>query len=141
MKNYQFSMSKILDLRVLKEEEAKKEFGIVKQTQQKHQAKLATILSEKKNLAHGSQNITEMRLTHLYQNHLEELIQLEEEQIQVIEQEVAVKLGVLVSAQKERKILEKLEEKHYELFLDESKKAEQKMLDDMGTLRFGAARY
>ncbi len=139
MKKYQFSMEKILDWRIVNEEAAKRDFSKVRQNLERQIALLKEMNKEKKDLqinAARPNSINTLRQLHLYHNFLEQKIMLQEELVAKINEDLDKKLAVLITAQKERKIMEKLSEKQFENYIYQMKKEEQKELDEMGSLRF-----
>jgi flagellar FliJ protein len=75
----------------------------------------------------------------LYKQIIEDKI---ENQIEIIDkksEELEERRLELVSAQKDRKIMEKLKEKDYISYLDNVRAAEQKQLDEMAVLKFKLA--
>ena len=143
MKKYVFSMEKVLNWRNSQEEEAKKVFLNQKSMQVKEELKLSAMIEASEELKKSTAsltNINSMRQQHLYQNFLAEQIVSQEERVDLAAAATEVELTHFVAAQKERKILEKLSERHYESYLAELKLAEQKELDEMGSLRYGLSK-
>ncbi|MEG0254310.1 MAG: flagellar export protein FliJ [Vagococcus sp.] len=139
MKKYKFSLDNVLNWRELQEEEAKKNFLVYQQAQREQEDILEGYIeaSQSMNESTGSlTNINKLRQQFVYKNFLDNQIEMQKETVSQYSNETSKKMSVFVDAQKERKIMERLKEKHYENYLLEEKSEEQKELDEMGTLRF-----
>lgn len=89
---------------------------------------------EKKN--NKISNAKELHFYEKYQKYLEEKIQLIHQSLREKEQERKKKLDELVKRSKETKTFELLEEKHYNDFLTEQNKIEQKEMDEFAVKEF-----
>ncbi|MDT2829615.1 flagellar export protein FliJ [Vagococcus carniphilus] len=139
MKKYKFSLDNVLNWRELQEEEAKKTFLIYQQAQKEQEE----ILNEYKEASQAMNestesltNINKLRQQFVYKNFLDNQIVKQQATVDQYSNETSKKMSVFVDAQKERKIMERLKEKHYNNYLLQEKSEEQKELDEMGTLRF-----
>lgn len=139
MKKYKFSLDNVLNWRELQEEEAKKTFLIYQQAQKEQEE----ILNEYKEASQAMNestesmtNINKLRQQFVYKNFLDNQIVKQQATVDQYTNEASKKMSVFVDAQKERKIMERLKEKHYDNYLLQEKSEEQKELDEMGTLRF-----
>ncbi|MFC6348054.1 flagellar export protein FliJ [Vagococcus carniphilus] len=139
MKKYKFSLDNVLNWRELQEEEAKKTFLIYQQAQKEQEE----ILNEYKEASQAMNestesltNINKLRQQFVYKNFLDNQIVKQQATVDQYSNETSKKMSVFVDAQKERKIMERLKEKHYDNYLLQEKSEEQKELDEMGTLRF-----
>lgn len=139
MKKYKFSLDNVLNWRELQEEEAKKTFLIYQQAQKEQEE----ILNEYKEASQAMNestesmtNINKLRQQFVYKNFLDNQIVKQQATVDQYTNETSKKMSVFVDAQKERKIMERLKEKHYDNYLLQEKSEEQKELDEMGTLRF-----
>lgn len=140
MSNYQFSLTKVLNWRESVESVAKSDFLTQKTLQEEQEQKLLAIKKASEDLKVSSvrfNNINLMRQQYLYKNYLAEQIEVEEGYLAKVTQETERELAIFLQAKKERKIMDKIKEKHYENFLFQQKSIEQKELDEMGSLRYG----
>ncbi|MCL2171923.1 MAG: flagellar export protein FliJ, partial [Defluviitaleaceae bacterium] len=72
----------------------------------------------------------------LYIEKIKERIKLQMAQLARAEALMKAKRAELIEAMKDRKILDTLKEKEYEAYLDEEKKNEQKILDDLVSYKY-----
>lgn len=137
-------MEKVLTVRQSEEDVAKKGFLEKKALQMAEESKLEHFKKASHEMKHNTQNfsnINSLRMQYLYQNFLDEQIVLQAKEVEKINQQVIEELDVLLDKQKNRKMIEKLKEKQLASYQEQYKKEEQKELDEMGTLRFGANYY
>lgn len=135
-------MEKILELREAKEKNVMEEFA-VSQNELLHQKSILTSLNQQyesaKEKSMKSMDIYDLKWHSLYKQSLEERIEQQEELIKLQNAELEKIRLDLVDAQKERKIMENLKEKDFDLYKENIKSLEQKELDEMAILRFGKA--
>ncbi|MDT2815874.1 flagellar export protein FliJ [Vagococcus carniphilus] len=139
MKKYKFSLDNVLNWRELQEEEAKKTFLIYQQAQKEQEEILNEYKEASQAMNESTQsltNINKLRQQFVYKNFLDNQIVKQQATVDQYSNETSKKMSVFVDAQKERKIMERLKEKHYDNYLLQEKSEEQKELDEMGTLRF-----
>ena len=84
----------------------------------------------------GTVNAGEVQRAHQYLQLLGKAIGEQTERVKEISRRVDALRAMLVEAEKERKILEKLDEKEREEFYDSFLKKEQSLLDEVGITRF-----
>lgn len=132
-------MEKILDLRTNKEKGAMVKFATVQN--ELHQQKL--VLSNLENEldclnkeGHKNLDINRLRFNNLYKQNLENQISVQKVRIEEISHELEDMRLELVSAQKDRKIMEKLKEKDFILYKNNIKAIEQKELDEIAIQRY-----
>lgn len=97
--------------------------------------KQKTIIKQKNNVS-KSINILETRTSNTYLSRLKVDIEKKEEEVNKAIDIAKKQKEKLIEFSKERKILEKLKEKNYELYLDESKKNEQKEIDEIVSSKY-----
>lgn len=138
MNKYNFSMEKILDLRVNKEKDVMVKFATLQN--ELHQQKL--VLSKLENQmdtlnkeGYKSLDVHKLRFNNLYKQNLENQIDVQNERIEWTSNELEDMRLDLVSAQKDRKIMEKLKEKDFTLYKNNLKVLEQKELDEIAIQR------
>lgn len=141
---FKFSLEPVLALKEKVEDSKKRELGAATMYQEKvYKEKL--VLEQKKAEALQAAKFKENQFVDVTAikafNHYNQLItqniqdkgkQLEEAKIKVEE-----KREELLDAVKERKILDNLKSIHREVFIEEEKRDEQRIMDDMVTYRFG----
>lgn len=133
MQKFKFSLEKVLDVRWMAEEEAKQVYATAQQALFEQEENLRILRQEKTDLLEVSeQGIDRMQVRYWYLRELDRQTDFAQQQIYHFQQEVEGALGKYIHAQKERKILERLEEKKFEEHQMEMKREEQKMLDEMG---------
>lgn len=134
MQKFQFSLEKVLDVRWTAEENAKQAYSVVQQALLEQEANLKLLYQEKSELLEVPEiGVNRMQMRYWYLMELDRQTALAQEQIAHLRQAVEVALEEYIHTQRERKVLEKLEEKHYDEYLLEVKREEQKLLDEMGT--------
>ena len=132
---YTFSM----ELRENVEKNAMEEFAL-SQNELLHQKLILSNLNKQyesakeKDLA--KMDIHELRQQDLYKRSLEDRIEKQEEIIFHKTEELEKIRLDLVNAQKERKIMENLKEKDFDIYMENIKAVEQKELDEIAILRF-----
>ena len=140
MSRYKFSLDNVLNWRQSEEDEAKRSFLVYQDAQREQKEILESIVSASEEMKKSTLNLVDinsLRQQYEYKNHLENEIVKQQQTVNQYMNETEKMKEVFVGAQKERKIMERLKEKHYEHYLSEIKYEEQKELDEMGTLRFG----
>lgn len=142
MNKYKFSLDNVLNWRESQEDEAKRTFLIYQEAQRAQEKILESIIAASEEIKQDTSNLADinsLRQQYVYKNHLDNEIIRQEQTVQQYSNETEKMKDVFVGAQKERKIMERLKEKHYENYLIKTKAEEQKELDEMGTLRFGSS--
>lgn len=144
MGKYSFSMKKILDWRTDEEEAARIQWAEAQKREQQEERMLQQLIQENiqlKEKAALSGRIDAMRQQDLYKKVLEEKIVQQKLVVERAAKETAEANEALKEAHKKKKMMEKLEEKEREQFLENEKKEEQKQLDELATVNFGRALF
>ncbi len=145
MAKFNFRLQGFLNIKEKMEEQKKNEYG-------KAQKKLEEEKMKKEELELKHQNLIEtlrqkimlgIRPTELqqYNNYIAytiEEIERQEENIKKAEIVVKQKREEVIQAMKERKMLETLKSKKYEQYLDEEKKAEQRVVDEIVSFKYNS---
>lgn len=141
---FKFSLEPVLSLREKVEDNKKRELGEATQYQEKvYQEKLhlEQIKEEALNLTRKQSreavNVLEIRTLNQYNSYMVKAVRNKEHELEEAKQVVNEKREALLEAVKDRKILDNLKAIHKENFEEEEKRAEQRILDDMVTYRFG----
>lgn len=141
---FKFNLEPVLSLREKIEDSKKRELGeatihqenVYKEKlsleQKMHQA-----LLEVKHPKQQTIDVASMKAYNHYSAYMEKSIQAKEEQLKEAKRLVDEKRQDLLEAVKDRKILENLKAIHKEAFIEEEKRDEQRIMDDMVTYRFG----
>lgn len=132
MEKFQFSLEKILDYRWIQENEAKREYASAQKALNEQEEILKQLIAEKGELMEIRE--TTVNRMQIQQWYLLDLNQKLTETVQTINEFkhfVELKLQAYITAQKERKVLEKLSEKQMAEHQLAVNREEQKMLDEM----------
>lgn len=141
MKSYKFRLEKVLDWKEIKEETAAQKFAQLQNELKKQKSVLENLLAEYKILKKEGlklKNIHELKQHNLYDQTMEKQITQQKETTYMISRELSEAKSILIKAQKDKKIVEKLKEKDFEVYKEDMKKEEQKELDEIGVLRYNA---
>lgn len=139
MRNYNFSMESILDLR---ERTEKEEMEVMARIQNKLEREKMekSKLEEERSSSLGEKarcrNFEQVRYYDLYIDKLLVEIRGKDDKIEEMQEELDLQRSKLVEAQKDRKIMEKLREKEYEKHVEEIQRREQMELDEIAVLKF-----
>ncbi|WP_407123592.1 flagellar export protein FliJ [Marinilactibacillus psychrotolerans] len=133
-------MEKILDWREDLEEVAKKEVKDCENLLIMEKQKLESLLKESRKLKSDNlfkSNIDSVKRHSLYKDMLDENIIQQKLVIKNVEMQLNIAQEKLLKANKNKRIMEKLEEKERYGHKEAEKKEEQKQLDEISTLQFG----
>lgn len=139
MMGYNFRLEKVLNYKETIEDFKKTEFGEVHQKLNKEESILLDYNMYKKTLLRDknqSTRKTNIGNLKLFNNYLEDISKNIETQEQIVDDtktELEKVKEELMIAMQEKKSFEKLKEKNYEEYLDESKKKEEKIIDEIVT--------
>lgn len=143
-KKFRFKLQSILDYKQTREDEEKEKLaGLIgeKARQEEHLAalkaqKAADQQEMRRRQQAGALDVEELKR---YNQHLKTLERAIENQLLLI-QELAVRIEAqrqaLVKASQEKKVYEKVKEKHRDTFLQEEDAEERKLIDELATLRY-----
>lgn len=143
MKKFKFKLDAVLKLRQRLEDELKKQLADLKKSMEFEIALLTKYRNEKlacqKELKALRSSALDMKKIIMHENYLELLgARIEVQIVRVAEAKEAVELkrGELLEASKDKKAVEKLYEKKYDEHMTTLRKAEQKYIDEISTMRF-----
>ncbi|WP_083489062.1 flagellar export protein FliJ [Liquorilactobacillus uvarum] len=133
MKRFEFSLGNILEYRKQNEQNIKQGYTALRQELANKENEMERLSTEKFNLMDvGELTVGRMQVQQRYLIELDRQIgEIKTESLE-LQNRVEMALQEVVQAQKERKVLEKLEEKQHLIYLQEVKHEEQKQLDEMG---------
>ena len=141
---FKFSLEPVLALKEKVEDSKKRELGAATMHQEKiYQEKL--LLEKKKDEALLEARVNESQYVDVcaikaynqYSKLISKTIEEKNEQLEAAKIKVEEKRQELLEAVKERKILDNLKAIHKEVFIEEEKRDEQRIMDDIVTYRFG----
>ena len=141
---FKFSLNNVLEWREDQEEAAKLNVSLVENELLKEKNKLQSLVNENIRLKEKSiftVNVHHMRQEDLYKALLEEQIIQQKLVVERVEADLAEEKEKLLAAHKDRRIMEKLEERELESYKEEIDSTEQKQLDEFATINFGRTAY
>lgn len=139
MMGYNFKLEKVLNYKETMEDFKKAEYGDVNQKLNKEEQILFDYNLRKQNLVNdktnssGKTNIASLKLYNNYLQDISKNIEKQEDIVDETKEELAKVKEELMVAMQEKKSFEKLKEKDYIEFIDESKKKEDKIIDGIVT--------
>ena len=136
---YNFSMQRVLELKVNNEKTVMGKFANLQNELYQFKFILTSFINELEAFKVKGQrctNINELKQQLFYKQNIEEKIKEQNEVINKISIQLEIVRLELVSAQKDRKIMEKLKEKDFIVYQEELKSMEQKELDEIAILKF-----
>lgn len=139
MNSYNFSMERVLEVRSNKEKGIMEVFAKVQNELQKQKLILTNLVKDYELFKISGLkgiNIYELKQQSLYKQSIEEQIEQINYEIAKTNQQLEQIRSELVTAQKDRKIMEKLKEKDFYNYKENIKALEQKELDEMAILKF-----
>ncbi|WP_207942455.1 flagellar export protein FliJ [Enterococcus sp. DIV2402] len=132
MEKFQFSLEKILDYRWIQENEAKREYASAQKALNEQEEILKQLIAEKGELMEIRETtVNRMQIQQWYLLDLNQKLTETVQTINELKHFVELKLQAYITAQKERKVLEKLSEKQMAEHQLAVNREEQKMLDEM----------
>lgn len=141
---FKFKLAAVLSLKEKVEDSKKRELGLVMVRKDQIQNEKCLLETEKKKATktlkeqnEETLNIASFKAYYHYNKRMEQAIKAKEEELQVAQQKVEEKRNELLEAVKERKILENLKTIEKEVFDEEAKREEQRILDDLVTYKYG----
>ncbi len=140
MRRFVFSLQKVLDYRQRLEEQAIRAFAEAQRHLENERALLAHLVGMRTRCLAGSPRARTLavQMLEVEQNYLavlEERIIQQRQRVAEAEQALEGRRRELIEAQRERKMMERLREKHFEQWRQEFLNTEQKALDDLATVR------
>jgi flagellar FliJ protein len=132
VEKFQFSLEKILDYRWIQENEAKREYASAQKALNEQEEILKQLIAEKGELMEIRETtVNRMQIQQWYLLDLNQKLTETVQTINELKHFVELKLQAYITAQKERKVLEKLSEKQMAEHQLAVNREEQKMLDEM----------
>ena len=141
---YNFSLQNVLDWRNDQENEAKLNLTQIKNNLNKEENYLQQLIYENvqlKEKAALTRKVDLMRQQDLYKEVLDEKIIQQKLIVEQKMNEMKKAEEALLSAHKDKKVMEKLKEKEYETYMETLQIEEQKQIDEFSTITFGREAY
>lgn len=131
MEKFSFSLQTVLEYRQQVEEQVKGEFARTLQLEQQKKAELTQVLQEKNSLLDFPQEtVSRMQVTRRYLQALSDQVLLCQNNLLELQQQKSQVRAQLITAQKQRKILERLREKQLVSYQNQVAREQQAQLDD-----------
>lgn len=144
MIRYNFSMQNVLDWRNDQEDEAKLKLVQIKKRLNNEETYLQQLINENiqlKEKAALTRKVDIMRQQDLYKQVLDERIIQQKLVVEQVLNEIKKAEEALLSAHKDKRVMEKLKEKEYEHYVETLQLEEQKQMDEFSTITFGRQAY
>jgi len=136
VEKFTFSLTKVLEYRKGQEKQAKRIYAAAQKELNEAEKQLEDKKIEKDSLLNIQEaTINRMQVQQWYLLELNQKIQESIQQIQKLTVQTDKALNRYIEAQKERKVLEKLADKHFAEYQLQANREEQKMLDEMAGRR------
>ena len=139
MRRFKFSLQTVLDVRRVREEKIQKEFSAIQTERADSLGKIRSFEKQKDDMRLYQREMREKRQTTIVSedwcmsalSDFTVRIMLEARRLQEINERLDAKREELIQAQKDRKVLEQLEEKQREEYMNEAAREEQKFIDEL----------
>ncbi|MBP2031382.1 flagellar FliJ protein [Clostridium algifaecis] len=138
MKKYEFRLQKLLDIRIDKEDESKREFQSARKKSLKIKEKLDYLKEsyDKYKDISNVDSIVQQKITHMYLKSLNYSIEDTSSELKASEKIVDEKRNELKKRQIDRKTVDILKDKEKAIFIKEQNRIEQKQNDEFGLYGF-----
>ena len=138
MKKYEFRLQKLLDIRIDKEDESKREFQSARKKSLKIKEKLDYLKEsyDKYKDISNVDSIVQQKITHMYLKSLTYSIEDTSSELKASEKIVDEKRNELKKRQIDRKTVDILKDKEKAIFIKEQNRIEQKQNDEFGLYGF-----
>lgn len=131
MKSFHFSLEKIYELRIQEEKKVKLSYGELQKIVNQKEQEIQQMIHEKAAMNNMAQvSVEQMQVHYRYLARLDQKIMDEHQKLLICKQKLAGVLEEYATAQKERRIIEKLRQKQYQEYMNEMQIQEQKELDE-----------
>lgn len=139
LKKYSFGLQNILNLRNIEEKESMGALGLAQKRLQEEKDALEELKNQKYKIEKASRSkmtIQDFRALDMYKSHLYEQIINKERDVQAAKENLKKTKEKLLKAHKEKKIMETLREKDYEVHKENERKEEERQIDEFNTSRY-----
>lgn len=138
LKKYSFGLQSILNLRNIEEKESMFALASAQKRLQEEKDALEELKNQKYQVERVSKNkmtIQDLRAIDVYKRHLSEQIVNKEMDVKAAKENLRKTKEKLLKAHKEKKIMETLREKDYEVHKENERKEEERQIDEFNTSR------
>ena len=145
MKNFKFKLQPVLDYREKIEDILKKELADLRARYEKERDALQFLIKtlkrkqeelKRKQIDHLELDVSELSLYYAYLSKVQQEISLQAIKVRELLSRVDAKRETLVEASKDKRIIEKLYDKHFEEFQQLLLKSEQNLIDEIATSQY-----
>jgi flagellar FliJ protein len=140
MQKFKFRLQSVLDHRKAIEDKLLGELGELRVKEQEELKILDDMVREREaiwtRMAGGEFSPTKLKDVDAYATALGDDIAVQELTLESVRNQIEAKIAEIVEASKERKLIEKLREKHLQEYEQEMLTLEQKVMDDAASVRF-----
>lgn len=141
---FKFKLASVLSLKEKIEDSKKRELGAATLYKDRLiSEKLELVATREKVMeevkAYNSKivDVQSIRAFNVYNDYMKQAIEVKHKEVQEAQKKVEEKRVALLEAVKERKILDNLKDIQNEVFMEEEKRGEQRILDDIVTYKYG----
>lgn len=141
---FKFKLASVLSLKEKIEDSKKRELGAATLHKERLLSEKLELIEKREEAVqavkkHNSKtvDVQSLREFNTYNAYMEQAIELKNKEVQEAQKKVEEKREALLEAVKERKILDNLKEIQNEVFMEEEKRGEQRILDDIVTYKYG----
>lgn len=143
MKKFKFRLENVLALRIRIEQDKKRELALVNKelVEATHKIGLFKGVVNKTSLkmkekTQATVDVAQVMFFNSYILQLKQLIQFQYDKVVEINNRLNEKRAILSEATKNRKIIEKLKEKQYDIFIKDAERQEQLFIDDIAISKY-----
>lgn len=131
--NFKFSLDKLLEMRIEKEEESKRHFTKAQREKQISEEKLTDLKDkhETYNCINKGESLVYQKIKRNYLLALDKAIKEEEKNLFIKNKELEIRRNDLIEKQIERKTVDILKERKKEEFIKEEERKEQILIDEL----------
>lgn len=143
MKKFNFRFQKLLEYKESIEDQKRSIYNKELSVYKDEESKLTGLfnkrddLNKERNHLTSSTTIKGLKLYNQYLTHMQETIHNQKQRVKSKEKDVETAKEKLIESLKEKKTFEKLKEKHYDNYLFEVKKDEEKLIDQIVSFKNG----
>jgi len=140
---FKFKLASVLSLKEKIEDSKKRELGTATLHKERLLSEKLELVEKKEEVlqeikSHNSEivDVKSIKAFNVYNIYMEEAIEIKNKEVQEAHKKVEEKREELLEAVKERKILDNLKDIQNEVFMEEEKREEQRILDDTVTYKY-----
>lgn len=141
---FKFKLASVLSLKEKIEDSKKRELGAATLYKDRLISEKLELVARREKVmeevkAYNSKivDVQSIRAFNVYNAYMKQAIEIKHKEVQEAQKKVEEKRAALLEAVKERKILDNLKDIQSEVFMEEEKRGEQRILDDVVTYKYG----